>query len=169
MSYPLALQCPGGEGACDGSCGWGRCGEECTDLRFDPGNCGGCGNACDAAGCNEGLCNAPTRVTLTPPNCAFGTVVIGGSGVCEVTVTYEGPSSEIELAGVAFATAQADPAVFTVEGVTILFPAFLTSMTLPLHATPHTPGLFENELVLEFNNTWVPEIRIPLSATGVVP
>ena len=52
-----------------GGCGLATCGGVCTDTRFDPTNCGGCGTAC-AAGqvCSQGSCAAA---------CGAGTITCG--------------------------------------------------------------------------------------------
>jgi len=53
-----------------GGCGaLAECSGTCVDTRYDPGNCGGCGNAC-AAGevCNDGTCSS---------SCGLGTMRCG--------------------------------------------------------------------------------------------
>ena len=76
----VAVGCGDSEGASSSSTGGGTCGEGfsdcggvCSDVKYDPTNCGACGKTCSAAEtCIDGLC----KVT-----CQGGTMLCGNECV----------------------------------------------------------------------------------------
>jgi hypothetical protein len=67
--------CPNHPAACSGTC----CGTLCADTKFDPKNCGTCGNACPAnTGCVNGTCGCPGATGGA--NCPMGTGCCGAAG-----------------------------------------------------------------------------------------
>ena len=75
------LTCGSDEISCSGSC---------TNLRFDPNNCGDCGNVCASGTCTEGLCveNPPQilYVDFIPNDC--GELYINGMNFTSYSRVY---------------------------------------------------------------------------------
>jgi hypothetical protein len=57
-------------GVCGFTCdsGFTQCGDSCTDLDFDPTNCGSCGNSCSSGSCCLGTC-CPTGTYCSEGRC----------------------------------------------------------------------------------------------------
>ena len=93
VTSTCALSCGPGSLCCQS--GPGPEGQRCTDARFDPGNCGGCGIVCGGGrSCNNGVCGCqPGQVECNgvcsyvfggdPDNCgACGNVCPAGNRFC---------------------------------------------------------------------------------------
>jgi hypothetical protein len=76
------------DGVCDcPTAGDVACGNICTDLATDPGNCGACENACNTGNCDRGACECE-GVGDCPEAC-FCAARLQGTPVCIDFVTNE--------------------------------------------------------------------------------